>query len=268
MNEYPPPVDQLLRLGEPEDRIEWRDYRALGLGPEHVPDLIRLATDVDLVMASDLEAGQDDPAVDALGWAPQHALRALGQLGAVEAIDPLFEAVGRFRELHDFWIGDFDDVMGHLGAAAIPACERHIADASLDEYERMVAAESLEQIARRHPELRDRCVAALTTELGNHESLTPGLAGLIVGSLVQLKAVEAAPVIEAAYAADRVERFFAGTWEDVRYELGLGPMPESRRRPQRRLANPFRPAPAPPGRSRPSLDKLKKQQKKRRKKGR
>lgn len=268
MNEYPPPVDQLLRLGEPADRIEWRDYRALGLGPEHVPDLIRMATDVDLVLASDMEAGQDDPEVDALGWAPEHALRALGQLGAVEAIDPLFEAVGRFRELHDFWIGDFDDVMGHLGAAAIPACERHIADASLDEYERMVAVESLEQIAGRHPDLRDRCVAVMTAGLADLEGLTDGLGAILVGSLVQLKAVESAPVIEAAYAADRVDRFFAGTWEDARYELGLGPMPESRRRPQRSLLDPFQPTPAPPDRSRPSLDKLKKQQKKRRKKKR
>ena len=50
MGSYGPPVDQLLRIGDDlcgcaED---WHDYLAMGIGPEHVPDLIRMAVDPDL----------------------------------------------------------------------------------------------------------------------------------------------------------------------------------------------------------------------------
>src|SRR5262249_53874830 len=49
-NIYPPPVDQLLTCGEtgtlsPE---EWPNYFELGISSEHIPELIRLATDEQL----------------------------------------------------------------------------------------------------------------------------------------------------------------------------------------------------------------------------
>ena len=46
---YPPPVDKLLTLGDGREvagtRNQWSTYLELGLGPEHIPDLIRMATD-------------------------------------------------------------------------------------------------------------------------------------------------------------------------------------------------------------------------------
>ncbi|HEU5369606.1 MAG TPA: hypothetical protein VFU69_14125, partial [Ktedonobacterales bacterium] len=81
---YPPPIDKLLTIGESEDfRAEkWPDYRELGLGPEHINDLILLATDHELRWG---EEDDDAPEV----WAPVHAWRALGQLRAEAAIEPL-----------------------------------------------------------------------------------------------------------------------------------------------------------------------------------
>ena len=70
---YSPPVDQLLTYGEAHlsSPDKWPNYLELGLGPEHIPDLIRMATDEELNHA--------DP--DTLEvWAPTHAWRALGQL--------------------------------------------------------------------------------------------------------------------------------------------------------------------------------------------
>jgi hypothetical protein len=43
--DYPPPLDQLLTLGNLWQMSEQPDYLALGFGPEHIPELIRLATD-------------------------------------------------------------------------------------------------------------------------------------------------------------------------------------------------------------------------------
>lgn len=39
-SDYTPPVSKLLTLGDVRETSTWLDYRALGLGSEHVPDLI------------------------------------------------------------------------------------------------------------------------------------------------------------------------------------------------------------------------------------
>jgi hypothetical protein len=47
------------------------------------------------------------------------------------------------------------------------------------------------------------------------------LNGLIVNALVDLNAVEAASVMEAAYGANRVDISIVGDWEDAQIALGL-----------------------------------------------
>jgi hypothetical protein len=66
--DYPEPVSQLLTLGECQRGPQWLDYLALGIGLEHVPDLIRMVQDEELNQAysESLEV-----------WAPVHAWRAL-----------------------------------------------------------------------------------------------------------------------------------------------------------------------------------------------
>ncbi len=92
---YQPPVERLLTYGE-SDRIppeEWPDYRELGIGPEHILELIQMATDEAFNMA-DSESAEV--------WAPLHAWRALGQLRAVEAVEPLLELFDRLE--YDDWV--------------------------------------------------------------------------------------------------------------------------------------------------------------------
>ena len=49
---YPPPINQLLTYGETEvhEPDKWPNYLELGLGPEHIPDLIRMVADEELRM--------------------------------------------------------------------------------------------------------------------------------------------------------------------------------------------------------------------------
>ncbi|MFL5700423.1 MAG: hypothetical protein ACJ797_25370, partial [Ktedonobacteraceae bacterium] len=64
--DYPPPVDKLLTYGKPElsEAEDWPNYLELGFTPEHIPDLIRLATDKEL-NEGDLESLEV--------WSPVHA---------------------------------------------------------------------------------------------------------------------------------------------------------------------------------------------------
>ncbi len=75
--------------------------------------------------------------------------------------------------------------------------------------------------------MRDRCVEAIVTELEKFEDNDPEFNGYLVGSLAaDFKAVEAAPLIEAAYAADRVDPSFVGNWDDAQVWLGLKKAPK------------------------------------------
>ena len=80
---------------------------------------------------------------------------------------------------------------------------------------------ALVEIGKRHPEARDDCVTALTQGLESFASQDPGLNGFLISSLVDLKAVEAASLMENAYAAGSVDISIVGDWEDAQIELGL-----------------------------------------------
>ena len=40
---YPDPVDKLLTYGDCRELPQWLNYLALGLGPEHIPDVMIVA---------------------------------------------------------------------------------------------------------------------------------------------------------------------------------------------------------------------------------
>ena len=210
---YSPPVDKLLTYGDCLESINsWPEYpQELGLGADHIPDLIRMVADPALRLA---ESEQLEV------WAPIHAWRALGQLQAEAAIEPLIGLLSDAEE--DDWIKEeLPEVFGLIGPAAIPALTTFLQDKSQDVYSRATANDSLETIAQHHPEVRDQCVAAITQELASFADNEPDLNGFLVCSLIELQAVESAPVIEQAFAAKQVDLMFAGDWDAVQVELGL-----------------------------------------------
>src|SRR5258708_7350660 len=114
---YSAPVAQLLILGKPDissKEENWLDYLGRGLNAEHIPDLIRMATDEQLNNA-------DSESLEV--WAPVHAWRALGQLRAEAAIEPLLELLREDEEsgeMNDWAIEELPEVYGMIGPAALP----------------------------------------------------------------------------------------------------------------------------------------------------
>ncbi len=210
---YQPPVERLLTYGE-SDRItpdEWPDYRELGLGPEHVPDLIQMATD---------EALNEADAESTEVWAPLHAWRALGQLRAVEAVEPLLELFDRLED--DDWVHEeLPVVFGLIGPRALPALAAYLADLSHTDSSRISASRSIEEIGKKWPDARGEALAMLEERLSRFEENKPDVNAFLVEALVELEAKEAAPLIERAFAEGYVDPMVMGDWEDVQIELGL-----------------------------------------------
>lgn len=230
---YPPPVDRLLKLGaEPARRRTWPDYRNLGLETRHAPALVRMATDPAL-----LDAPERDPA----SWAPIHAGRALGQLEAPEAAEPLLAMLERRTD--DFWVQEeVPDVLGMIGPPALHAATLLLFDEAKSDDVRMAAGAVITNVALQHPDRRDEAAAVLVKQLEDWAHQSRELNGFLIAELVALGETAAAPVMEAAFAAKAVAPVEYRDWEEVQVALGLVPAPASPSQGPRRSPWPDAPA--------------------------
>lgn len=213
---YTPPVSQLLTYGEEALRAaEWQDYLSLGLGQEDIPELIRMATDKHFLSeeASDLEF-----------FATVHAARALGQLKAEAAIKPLLTVLDAMPD-NEWFREDMIQIYGMIGAAAIPALRAFLDEPHHDIYDYGYVAETLTEIARQHPEARAEVVSVLTDKLAEFELNNEEVNASLIGSLAHLKEVDALPLIEQAFKADKVDTFDIDL-DYVLVEMGLKEPPE------------------------------------------
>ena len=212
---YSSPVDRLLTYGDCQTMREWPDYLKLGLTSEHVPELIRMATDEDLHFA-------DTNSLEV--WAPVHAWRALAQLRAEAAIEPLIELLERFDdeiEGDDFVLTELPEVFGLIGRAASPGLTAYLRNDEHLDRSRITVASGLQRVAEHNPDARDEVAAILRQQLEQFDGQDEGFNGFLISDLVALKASEALPVIEQAFAAGAVDEMIMGDWEDVQIMLGL-----------------------------------------------
>jgi len=209
---YPSPVDKLQTFGDCRKFSECPNYLELGFGPEHVADLIRMATDEALNTA-------DSDSLEV--WAPIHALYTLGQLRAEAAIQPI---VGLFNQIeasdNEAVIG-LSEVMGMIGPAAIPALAAFVSNPANKMYPRTYAGDGLEKIGKQYSAVREECIRSIVAAVENFEKNESALNGFLIANLLGLKAVEAALVMERAFVAGCVDETIAGDWKDVQIKLGL-----------------------------------------------
>ena len=212
--EYSDPVGLLLKIGGPRnyDPAEWPDYRTtFGLGPEHIPELIRLACDVAL--------NQGDPDSSAV-WAPLHAWRALGQLRAEASVPPLLAVLREFED-DESASEELPVVFGMIGQSAMAPIAGFLSGGALPVMSAATATGGLKEIAERHPECRGDCVGVLVEMVNNHVQADPSINGFAVSALIDMAAVEAIEAIRNAFRRNWVDISICGDVEDVEVALGL-----------------------------------------------
>ena len=212
--DYLPPVSHLLSVGvtDPEEE-EWPDYLVMGFGPAHVPELIRLGLDEELNRPERKRAHL---------CAPVHAWRTLGLLQAIEAVEPLTGLFPLVDQESDEWVVEaLPRALGRMGRGAIPALSRYLADSSHDPWARITASASIAEIGKRFGDAREEAVSCVSQGLEAHAENAPTLNAFIIRDLIELQAKEAAPAIEQAFSARRVNYMVQGDWEDVQVALGL-----------------------------------------------
>jgi hypothetical protein len=217
---YTPPVDRLLTYTNDVNlmRSPWPDYVGeLGLTREHTMELVRLMRDRAL-----WELGEDRPEI----WAAVHSWRALAQLGADEAIEPMLALIDEDPD-NDWLMTEFATVAARIGTATVPALVRVIDDEDASEDALNLSVEALTKVALVHEEMRDQAVAILKDQLRQHRHNDEGYNGFLIAYLIDLGAKEALPLIEEAYDAGHVDEMICGDVNDVLVAFGEEPRPIS-----------------------------------------
>lgn len=192
-------IMQLLQqLPEPSRLADWPHYSALGIEAAHIGTLIEIATN---------PAGGN-----ALQSAAVHARRALGQLGAANAVGHLLNLFHQMET--DTWVvEELPRVLALLGRAAAPAITAYAGNAGHPLFARGGAVLSLELMGAQH---RAACVHSLIGLLANYAHYPPTLNGIIIVALANLKATEALALIEEAFEAEAVDDLTTGDLDEIK----------------------------------------------------
>jgi hypothetical protein len=210
ISDYAEPVTQLLTLGEcsNHDVKTWMDYRSLGISETDIPSLTQIATDPDLYEL-DSEAPE--------GWSPVHAWRALGQLHAIAAVNPLLQHASEYVD-HDGWWDwlalELPRVFAMIGESTLPNLAAAVHDRTHAAWVRVVAIEGLERIAEQcrepQPAIYQQCIAVFLEELNHFAGNDPDFNGFLMGTLAEFQVMEAVPLIKQAFADGKVDEMISG----------------------------------------------------------
>jgi hypothetical protein len=209
---FRPPVEQFLHFDRPGE-FDARDYLKEGVTEADIAELIRMATNRELNRA---------PFPSSLVWAPIHAWRALGQLHAAQAVEPLLTLLKYIDEDQDDWIGeDLPLIFGQIGPVALAPLGVYLQDTANPLWARVAAQESIHNLAKNFPETREQAIELLTATLERYTENDPILNADMIYSLSRLQATETIPLIEKAFADGYVDESLNGDWEDLQIQFGL-----------------------------------------------
>jgi hypothetical protein len=200
-SQYAEPVSQLLWLG---DALTYEgDYQNFNFKKQHIPDLIRMATDRRLHQYL-----QETTQV----WAGVHAWRVLGQLQAVEAADALTQLFNSFDEMV---VSELPVVYTMIGMPAIPALTTYLTDEAKFPIGRGMAVACLRMMGEQlGNDVYDLVESIFVEQLKKHEANDSLLNGFLVEALNGMESDLAVPVIVEAEDAGHVMAFGAADDED------------------------------------------------------
>lgn len=223
---YAPPVFQLITLGDPDHyagEMPSDYYAQRGITAADAPELARMYQDPELLHME--QHGNYSPSC----WARSHALRALVEFHAPGTaqlmLDDLRTSILPEQDDDFYSAPNIEDTIALLPKLGDAAGDAVIAELRARSSENLDYAIRLTDIIRdlveQHPHLRDTCRDAICAELENHPVNERDYNGFLVSTLIDFKAVEAAPLIEQAYAGGNTAIQICGDWEDVQIALDL-----------------------------------------------
>jgi len=189
-------VKQLRREGmRPSEQLARSIIRA---GHAAVGPLLTLATDTDLLH-------EDAPEC----FAPLHALRLLGELGAIEIIEPLLRQFPVSldydqEDLPQTWVNEVSQIIGHLGAPAVEPLWRIADDDGWNMAARSGALTALGYVTAVAPDTHDAIIAGIRERMDRSEDKV--LTSHLAIALANLGVSDLYPELMAMYRAGTLDQ--------------------------------------------------------------
>ena len=220
-HEFPAPYNRLLTIGSMDYEDAEAEYARIAAAlteanpQEAVARLTGVALDESYNEYADLDHPERD---DARMWTRLHAISVLSLMGdaAQAAVDPLLVLLD---DEDDDLREEMPLFYASVGQAAIEPLRRVLQNPDADTYLRTGAGDCLEQIGETHASLRPTIVPLLEQSLmlaGTDDVL----ASFLVCNLLDLDAKESLPLIQQAFAEERVDTSVVDI-ADVEEHFGL-----------------------------------------------
>lgn len=196
--------DRLKQLGKCEYECSWIDdedyYDNYIVSDTDIPELIRLATDIDYLSKNDDHF-----------WIPIHAWRLIGRLKIREAIYPLINTLNSYPDI-DWCKHELPHVFEMLGKDAIEPLARKLQDKSNTEMGQFFIVESLASIAHAKKSYRRNIIGILgfALDYGNKEDAYLNTAILV--NLLSLGAIPTRVIDEVINELTEEERLGVGAY--------------------------------------------------------
>jgi hypothetical protein len=108
-----------------------------------------------------------------------------------------------------------------IGPACIPPLHDYLLDPDKKVWASVTVGHCLAEVGKQHPESRADCVNALQAGLEGFATNDETINSFLISYLSELKAVEAAPLVERVYQADVVDLSVMGDFENYQINVGL-----------------------------------------------
>lgn len=198
------------------------DWRAVPLrcAEEDIPELLRIATDLEILPT-------DDPSDDVweTGVMAWYELGRFGPKKAEEILPPLVELLshpwGDDYGWDDLRSEELSRIFTHLGSDLPEIFDEVLNDPDSTSRQTGPIIEAYRRIAEAKPDRRDAILDRTTEALKQHAELDETTNAFLVGLLIDLKAVESIDVVREVYRAGNATIDFCGDLEDVEIAFGV-----------------------------------------------
>ena len=192
-------------------------YEAFEFTKKDISELVKLALyDVyDSIEGKEYDLYEKE--LDRFYYATIHAVKILGELKAVEAINPFLEKL-YYDDENEFFSEEMSSFFANVGAKAVEPLIEHIKNR--DE-PRLVLFEVFSDIVKKDPKTEEVIGSFLVEYITNKKYTEPTCIAFAIASLFDIDGLKYIDAIREAFMTKEVDFMVLGDLEDVEVRLGL-----------------------------------------------
>ena len=190
-----------------------KDYEQMGFTKDDLHALWEIALDKELEYF--------DADGDKIPFAPPHAMMALAQLKLKEPLEDILERIEFFEE-DDYYTNAALRYFEAVGYEKVDILIEFFLDQKKVVYNRMLIVEALEELSKKHSDIKPKVEEALLLYLKRDKEEDDGLNAMVIHNLLDVcDAREHIELIRKVFATKPVDIFYDGDLEDIEIKLGF-----------------------------------------------